>query len=126
MKNRKVALITAKPEVGRILEDYSVDIIEIVAHYENQYRNSFHEVMDIIKHKANDYDFWMVAAGELGRIYTGSIKECGGRAVDIGFIVEFWIEGYLHPRLTYYMIPTDKNRFELLLTEEGMKHENWI
>ena len=126
MRGKKIALITAKPEVGNFLGKYSVDIIEIVAHYQNQYINSFHEVMDIIKHKANDYDFWMIAAGELGRIYTGSIKECGGRAIDIGFIVEFWIEGYLHPRLAHYMTNSNKNRFELLLTKEGMKHMEYI
>ncbi len=126
MKGRKIALITAKPEVGGLLKDYSVDIIEIVGHYENQYKNSFHEVMDIIKYEANNYDFWMVAAGELGRIYTGSIKENGGRVIDIGFIVEFWIDGYLHPRFERFLMNSNQNRFELLLTEEGKEYDNWI
>jgi len=126
MKGKKIALITARPEVGSLLKDYSVDIIKIVGHYEDQFRNSFHEVMDIIKHKATDYDFWMVAAGELGRIYTGSIKECGGRAIDIGFIIEFWIEGYLHPRIQPYLVSSIDNRFELILTKEGKKYEIFI
>ena len=126
MKGKKVALITAKPEVGHVLTDYSVDIIEIVAHYQNQYQNSFHEVMDIIKHHAQDYDFWMVAAGELGRIYTGAVKESGGRALDIGFIIEFWIGESLHPRITPFLNRNDKNRLELLLTDEGKKYESWI
>ena len=126
MKGRNIALITARPEVGGLLKDYSVDIIEIVGHYEDQYTNSFHEVMDIIKHEANNYDFWMVAAGELGRIYTGSIKENGGRAVDIGFVIEFWIEGYLHSRFERFLTSSNQNRFELVLTEEGKKYDRWI
>lgn len=126
MKDRRVALITAKPHVKSKLHEYSVDIIEIVGHYENQYRNSFHEVMDIIKNDASHYDFWLVAAGELGRIYTGAIKECGGRAVDIGFIVEFWMGEDIHPRLTSFMKRSDRNPLELELTEEGMEYIDHI
>jgi hypothetical protein len=126
MKGRKIALITARPEVGYLLENYSVDIIEIVGHYENQYQNSFHKVMDIIKHEVKNYDFWMIAAGELGRIYSGSIKENGGRTIDIGFIVEFWLDGDLHPRFERFLMNSNQNRFELLLTEEGKEYDNWI
>lgn len=126
MKGRKVALITAKPEVGHVLGDYSVDIIKIVAHYENQYKNSFHEVMDIISNAACNYDFWMVAAGELGRIYTGAIKESGGRAVDIGFIIEFWLGESLHPRITPYLERSESNGLELRLTDEGRSYERYI
>ena len=126
MKGKKICLITAKPEVGGLLGDYYVDIIKIVGHYENQYANSFHEVMKLIKHTAKHYDFWMVAAGELGRIYTGFIKECGGRAIDIGFIIEFWIEGYLHPRIQPYLANYINNRFELVLTDEGKKFLEYI
>jgi hypothetical protein len=122
MKNRKVALITAKPEVRSKLYNYNVDIIEIVAHYQNQYRNSFHQVMDIINNQAKHYDFWLVAAGELGRIYTGAIKECGGRAVDLGFIVEFWLGENIHPRLTCFLKRSETNPLELILTEEGMEY----
>jgi len=126
MRGKRIALITARPEVKSLLADYSIDIIKIVGHYENQYKYSYHEVMEIIKHTANDYDFWMVAAGELGRIYTGSIKECGGRAIDIGFIIEFWIEGYLHPRIQPYLTNSIHNRFELALTDEGKKFLGYI
>jgi len=126
MKGRSIALITARPEVKNLLKDYSVDIIEIVGHYEDHYQNSFHKVMDIIKHEANNYDFWMVAAGELGRIYTGSIKENGGRSIDIGFVVDFWIDGHLHPRFGRFLTNSNQNRFELLLTEEGKEYEEWI
>lgn len=126
MKGRRIALITAKPTVKQYLSEYNIDIIEIVGHYQNQYKNSFHEVMDIIKHTAKNYDLWLVAAGELGRIYTGEIKERGGRAVDIGFIVEFWHNENLHPRLTSFMVRNEKNPLELELTEEGMKYIDYI
>jgi len=124
MKDKKICLITAKPEIKSMLNDFDVDIIKIVAHYENQYENSFCKVMEFIRDKANYYDFWMVAAGELGRIYTGAIKEFGGRSIDIGFVVEFWLGGELHPRFLQFM--ERLNRYELVLTEEGQKYEEYI
>lgn len=124
MKNKRVCLITAKPQVQSILDDYDVDIVEIVAHYEDQYRNSFCDVMNIIRSRAQDYDFWMVAAGELGRIYTGEIKDNGGRAIDIGFVIEFWLGGELHPRFLQFMERT--NQHELVLTEVGRQYERYI
>ncbi|MCF8019797.1 MAG: hypothetical protein K9L62_10340 [Vallitaleaceae bacterium] len=126
MKGRRIALITAKPHVKANLKDYNVDIIEIVAHYQNQYKNSYHQVMDIIANEACNYDFWLVAAGELGRIYTGAIKENGGRAVDIGYIIEFWHNENLHPRLTSFLKRSVNNNLELVLTEEGKKYEKYI
>jgi hypothetical protein len=122
MKGRKVCIITVFPEVKKLLKEYDVDIVKIVAHYENQYKNSFKNVIDTIKYQANEYDFWLVAAGELGRIYSGFIKECGGRTIDIGFIIEYWLEGYIHPRLHPFMQPNTDNHLELVLTEEGEKY----
>lgn len=126
MKGRKIALITAVPEVKPKLKDFDIDIIKIVKHYENQYENSFQKVMKFIKYNSNIYDMFIVAAGELGRIYTGYIKECGGRAVDLGFIIEYWVDGYLHPRLKYFMDNNINNRLELVLTNEGKKYEQYI
>jgi len=126
MKDRKIALITAVPEVKTALYEYNIDIITIVKHYQNQYKNSYKKVMDFIKNQAMNYDFFIVAAGELGRIYTGYIKENGGRAVDLGFTIEYWHHQYLHPRLKYYMTPNINNKLELVLTPEGKKYEEWI
>jgi hypothetical protein len=126
MKGKKIALITARPEVGSLLRDYSVDIIKIVGHYENQYKNSFNKTMDMIKYSANNYDFWMVAAGELGRVYTGTIKECGGRSLDMGFVIDFWYGDDIHPRLQPYMSRNVNNSLELILTKEGKKYEKYI
>ena len=124
MKNRKVCCITAKPEIKSLMPE--MDIIEIVGQWENQYKNSFKEVVKIIKATAKDYDFWLIAAGELGRIYSGLIKEYGGRCLDIGFIIEYWLTGEMHPRFHLFVNHSLTNRFELLLTDEGKKYERYI
>ena len=126
MKDKKVCIITAKPEVKKVLSNYNIDIIKIVGHYEDQYENSFNSVIDIIKETANDYDFWFVAAGELGRIYTGTIKEYGGRAIDIGFVIEFWLGESLHPRLTEFIKRSEVNYLELKLTKSGSIYSDYI
>ena len=119
-------MITARPEVKDSLKKFDVTIIKIVGHYENQYENSFREVVSIIENTANQYDFWMVAAGELGRIYTGLIKESGGRAVDIGFVAEYWIGEGIHDRFMSYLRPNWDNSLELYLTYVGKKYEDYI
>ena len=126
MKNRKIAVITAKPEVKNPLRKFDPTIIKIVGHYENQYKNSFTQVVEQIENTAKNYDFWLVAAGELGRIYTGLIKEHGGRAVDIGFVAEYWLGEGIHPRLTSYLRQNWNNSLELYLTYVGKKYEDYI
>ena len=126
MKGKKICMITVFPEIKKALFEYNIDVIKIAAHYENQYKNSFGSVTNIIKHKASEYDLWLVAAGELGRIYTGLIKESGGRSIDIGFIMEYWLTGYIHPRLHAYMTMNLSNKFELILTDEGNKYLEYI
>ena len=124
MKGKKVCCITAKPELKTLFPE--MDIIKIVGQWQNQYKNSFKEVVKIIHNTATDYDFWLIAAGELGRLYSGMIKECGGRCLDIGFVAEFWINGYIHPRFHTFLNKSLDNRFELVLTDEGKKYERYI
>jgi len=126
MENKKIALITACPKVRSKLRNYDVDIIKIVGHYQNHYQNSFKKVTNIIENTSKQYDLWLVAAGELGRIYTGMIKENGGRAIDIGFVVEFWMGEDLHPRLQPFLRRNDKNNLQLDLTFVGKKYEDCI
>jgi len=126
MKDKKLCMITAKPKVKDNLKKFDVDIVEIVGHYKNQYKNSFHGVVDRIEKTAKDYDFWLVAAGELGRIYSGIIKENGGRTVDIGFIAEFWLGQDIHPRLTSFLRRGWDEPLELQLTFVGKKYEEYI
>lgn len=124
MKNRKICLITARPEIKCIFPE--IDVIKIVGQWEDQYKNSFKEVVSMIKSTAKDYDFWMVGAGELGRIYSGLIKECGGRSIDIGFVVEYWLDGILHPRFHMFINQSINNKYELILTPEGNKYNKFI
>ncbi len=128
MKNRKVCVITAVPTIKYVLRQrgFDVDIIEIVGHYEDQYENSYHNVMKYIEQTANVYDLWLVAAGELGRLYSGKIRRLGGRCFDIGFIIEFWSGKDIHPRLYPFMRRSLKDPMELKLTEEGKKFERFI
>lgn len=128
MRGRHICIITARPYVKHILTSrgYDIDIVPIVGHYENQYENSYHNVMKYIEQKANSYDFWLVAAGELGRIYSGEIKRLGGRCFDIGFIIEFWMGENIHPRLKPFMTRSLTNHLELKLTDKGKKYEKYI
>ena len=122
MKNRKLCIICAKPEVKRVLSGYDVDTVRIVGQYEDHYKRCFEQVVDIIQNDSKKYDFWLIAAGELGRIYTGMIKECGGRAMDLGFVIDYWTDGYIHPRFHQFLASSLKNRLELKLTDIGKKY----
>jgi hypothetical protein len=73
-----------------------------------------------------DYDIWLIAAGELGRIYTGLIKHLGGRALDIGFVADYWCNCDYHPRLRRFIVPNPDNKLEFILTSFGKKYEEVI
>jgi len=124
LKGRKICVITARPEVRVVLQSLvkEVDIVPIVSQWQNHFNVCFDSVIDRIKTTANDYDFWLVAAGELGRIYSGKIKENGGRSVDVGFVIDYWLDRKIHPRLQPFMQPSVVNRLQLVLTEEGKKY----
>jgi len=128
MKHRRVCIITAIPEIKESLRsfDYDVDVIEIVAQYENQYKNSFEDVVSQISERATEYDFWLTAGGELGRIYSGLIKEYGGRTIDIGFVIEFWIGHDLHPRLNPFLIRNPNNYLETILNDKGKAFRRYL
>lgn len=128
MKGRKICVIAVKRQVKRLLEQqgYDVDLVKIVGHNQNQYNQSFSHVVRYIKQNARKYDFWLVAAGELGRVYSGMIKENGGRTIDIGYVIELWLERYLHARLQPFLNFSLYSPLELVLTYEGKKFEEHI
>lgn len=126
MSKCKIGFVTARPNVKTKLGKYKVDIIEIVGHYEDHYNASFKNTIERIEKDVNNYDIWLVSAGELGRIYSGLIKHLGGVAVDMGFIAEYWESGELPDRLKMFMKPNPNNNLELKLTEEGMKYKDYI
>ena len=68
----------------------------------------------------------MTAGGELGRIYSGLIKEHGGRTIDIGFVIEFWIGHDLHPRLNPFLIRNPDNCLETILNDKGKAFRRYL
>jgi hypothetical protein len=121
MKGKKICIISARPAIEKLLRNkgYDVDLIQIVRQYEGHYDKSFKGVIYRIREEAQKYDFWLVAAGELGRIYSGLIKEHGGRTIDIGFVIEFWLGYDLHPRLEAFLKRNPDNPLETILTKKG-------
>jgi hypothetical protein len=128
MKDRKVCIITARPGIKETLKTYgyNIDVIQIVRQYEDQYKRSFENVIFQIREYADKYDFWLTAAGELGRIYSGLIKEHGGRTIDIGFIIEFWLGYDLHPRLEPFLMRNPDNYLETILHDKGKMFSRYI
>jgi len=126
MNGRKFCIITARNDLKEKMrkEGFDVDIVKIVGQYDYHYTKSFSYVIDEIQRNVKKYDFWLVAAGELGRIYSGLIKECGGRSLDIGFVADFWAGKELHPRLSSFLVKI--NKFELILTSNGRRYEEYI
>lgn len=128
MKHRKVCIITARPEVRSIMKPYgfNIEICPIVGHYQGHYENSFKETIRFIMKNAKQYDFWLVAAGELGRIYSGCIKAHGGRTLDMGFVIDFWCGDDVRRRLKKFVMRKGSkiDRFKLMFTPTGRKFVN--
>lgn len=126
MNGRKFCIITAKHVLEKRLrkKGFDVDVIKIVGQYDNHYIHCFQNVVDEIEMNAKKYDFWLVAAGELGRIYSGLIKEYGGRSLDIGFVADFWAGKDIHSRLVPFLVRHDA--LQLMFTGRGRNYEKYI
>lgn len=124
IKNKKVCCITNYIEVENIFERLGVhcDIIEIPSWYGNHF-SRFKQVMTEIRYKAKDYDLWLVGGGELGRIYTGRVKELGGRAFDIGSVFDSWVKGIIPARLELYVKVSVTHPLLFELTKLGMNYK---
>jgi len=127
MENRSICCISTLDTIPEPLAHYNMEFVTIVGHYENQYQHSFIKTIDIIKQYAQKYDLWLIAAGELGRIYTGLIKQLGGRALDIGFVIDYWVDSSLVPdRLLNFIKSNEENPLEFELTPEGKQYERFL
>lgn len=124
--NKKICCITSRDDVNKQLKDYNIDVFKIVGKYENQYEKSFSDVINLIDEHSNDYDLWLIAAGELGRIYSGLIKYKGGRALDIGSLIDFWCTKEIPSRLKPYLDLTIHNLLKLKFTERGKTYLKFI
>ena len=119
MKDKKICCITSCPQAMEKLSDYNIDVIEIVGHYEKHFTKSFSNVVSLIEGRANLYDFWIVGAGELGRVYSGLIKGKGGRTIDMGFVIDYWYNQELPARLKEFINPHPLDKLKLVLTKYG-------
>lgn len=128
MKDRKICFITAIPSAVKSLREngFDVDIIHIVRQFNDHYTNSFATTVNLIKKFATKYDLFLVAGGELGRIYSGLIKEYGGRSFDIGFVAEFWGGQDIHSRLQPFLARHRLYELELQLRAKGTKFIDFL
>jgi len=100
--------------------------IKVVPQWNNHYEKCYDNICSIIKNTSNKYDLWLVSAGEIGRIYSGLIKECGGRSLDIGFLSDYWCNGEIPVRLKIFIDQNNLNPLEFMLTNQGMKYEKFL
>ncbi len=126
MKGKKICVIGISPKIKDALGDYDVDFVPVAPHYENQYNNSLVPVLDTIEKDVHKYDLWIVCAGEIGRVYSGFIKNLGGRCIDMGFVLEYWITGEVPERLVKFIKQNPKNKNEFVLTKEGKRYQEWL
>ena len=124
--DKKICCITSRNDVNTKLTEYNIDVLKINGKFENQYTSSFMKVIEKIDNDANNYDLWLIAAGELGRIYPGLIKFKGGRAFDIGSLIDFWCGEEIPSRLKPYLTTTRHHRLKFNLTSAGKEFINYI
>lgn len=137
IRNRKICVISkfSQKEIELTLpfckQTYN---IQIVGQYQDHYNRCFKYTTDKIKKISKDYDLFLVAGGELGRIYSGMIKEYGGRSFDIGFMLDYWLTKHsnksfhngVHRRLQKFVRPNPDNSYELVLTDKGRLYKDYI
>lgn len=125
MKDKKICCITSRNDVQIKLNMYNISVLKIPGKNENQFK-SFSSVIEEINNKALDFDLWLISAGELGRIYPGLIKFKGGRAIDIGSLIDYWCTNELPSRLIPYIEINKNNPLKLNFTEDGKQYKKFI
>ena len=128
IKDLKICCITSCPQelVKQVLNGYNVDVINVADQTGNQFVKSFNSVISTIDKSAKDYDIWLVAAGELGRIYTGLIKFYGGIAFDIGSLIDFWCNRIIPIRIKWFLQPSSESHLKLTITDEGREFIEYL
>jgi len=124
--NKKICCISSRSDINKILPGYNIKVIKISGKNEYQFVRNFDNVISHISNNAKKYDIWLVSAGEVGRIYTGTIKFFGGISFDIGSLIDYWCTGEVPSRLLPYMKGSMINKMNLLLTSRGRKYKEYI
>lgn len=125
LKNKKFCIITSREDMHNVLKDYNFDLVIVPGFTNYQYR-VFPRVLNKIKNDAKNYDLWLVAAGELGRIYSGLIKFHGGVSFDIGSTIDFWLTKIIPLRLNQYIGVSLEDDMRVTLIGEGKKYRDFI
>jgi len=125
MKNKKICFISIFDNISN-LSGYDIKYVKIVNHYENHFKNSFSDTITYIEENVNKYDLWLNSSGELGRIYSGRIKELGGRVLDMGFVAQYWNNLERPLRFSKFMEIDKKNPLQLQLTKSGLRYKDYI
>lgn len=128
IENKKICCITSYDEsvVKNILPQYNIDVLQVANQTGNQFKTSFNDIVKDIDKRVKDYDIWLIAAGELGRIYTGLIKFYGGIAFDIGSLIDYWCLKIIPVRLSFFIKPSKLSDLKLSLTEDGEKYKEYL
>lgn len=117
--DKKICCISSRSDINKKLPQYDISVLKICNKFENQFENSFYDIIEKIERDSLKYDIWLVSAGELGRIYPGLIKMQGGRAFDIGSLIDIWCNNDMPVRLKPY-IKKINNSLNFDLTVEGL------
>jgi len=127
IRGRKICCLTNYPEIVKILRKYcAVKIFPVVSFYQNHYEICYKKITKKIKKNADKCDLWLVGAGEIGRIYSGLIKQFGGRALDIGSVFDCWLNVDIPKRLSGYVYKISKYSLEFRLLKEARKYQKFI
>lgn len=127
IRGKKIFCVTNYPQIKTDLsKNCEVEIFNIVGFFKNQYDNNYKHITKIIKKRANKCDLWLIGAGELGRIYSGLIKQYGGRSFDLGSVFDCWAGGVIPKRLKDYIYKPSKHSLEFRLTSSGKKYKNYL
>ena len=122
--NRSVCCITTFLEIKNILSPFAkdIDVKLIPGFFGNFYNVCYESLMREIEQEAQKYDLWLVGAGELGRLFSGKIKECGGRALDIGKVFDILVNRKINKRMRNIAKFSDNHEIMLVI---GDGNEIW-
>jgi len=126
LHKRKICFISIFDDIPVLSDKFDVTYKKIVGHYDNQFENSFQETIEYIEENIDNFDLWLNSSGELGRIYSGRIRELGGRVIDMGFVAQYWKDGKMPLRFNKFIRPDEQNPLCIKLTTLGESYRNFI
>lgn len=126
LRDKKICCISCRDDINQKIPNLDIDVVKIVGKNQNQYEKSFLSTIEKIDENSTKYDIWLVAAGELGRLYPGLIKFKGGRAIDIGSLIDTWCGDPIPQRLRLYIQRTIHHPLKFSLTKDGEEFKSFI